>query len=79
MTQLLIRNEDEWLDLHEGEEAVVRGSLIHADATGLVLMFPWSWDRLFIAGDATHLTPKLGQDVDLTVVRTEDGVELADA
>ena len=74
MTQLIIRNSDEWLDLREGEEATIKGRLDYAGIDGLTISFP-DWEHLAIdADDARALRPAEGEDIEIVVTRTEDGL-----
>lgn len=69
-----INTDDAWLDLHLGEEALLRGRLELTGTHGFAVTFP-DWSQLAVeADDPAPLIPLEGQQIEITVTRTEDGV-----
>jgi hypothetical protein len=63
-----------WLDLRDGQQAVLSGRLELASLSGLVITGA-DWSQLSVnADDARTLTHFKGRQVRLVVTRTEDGL-----
>lgn len=72
-----LTNENDWLDLAEGDHAILVGSLDTAQWNFLLVSFPdWSLVSVDIEGKTTAAArPPRGSRVELEVIRTEDGLK----
>lgn len=68
-----ITNDEAWLDLRDGEQAVVRGRVTASGPAAHCISFS-DWSELIVDADGSSFTLPLGADVELVITRTEDGV-----
>lgn len=73
-----ITSEDDWLELADGERAIVCGRIEHSGPNGTLIGFR-DWTRLLIDGEAPELTKQIGEDVTIEVERHDDGVRFVQA
>lgn len=69
-----ITNDQSWLDLDDGSEALLSGRLELAGTTGFAATFA-DWSQVAVeATDPGPLRPLEGQQIEIVVTRTEDGL-----
>jgi hypothetical protein len=65
-------NSDDWIDLDDGEDAIVVATVYSSDRNGLVVSFS-DWTLLAIDADRRCNIP-VGEPIEIEVTRTEDGL-----